>query len=83
MAAALRLMRLGKRGKPFYRIVVIDKKRKRNSKYIDKLGTYDPLSEQAEIQLDKQKFEYWVERGAVISEGLRRLLKKRKRVKMG
>ncbi len=76
MAVAIRLMRLGKRNRPFYRIVVIDKRRKRESKYVDKIGHYDPIKDPAEIVVDRDKLEYWLSRGAQISEGVRKLWRK-------
>lgn len=75
MAVALRLMRLGKRHRPFYRIIVTDKRNKRNGAYIENIGTYDPLVAPAMIEIDKARLDYWLERGALVSEGLRRLLK--------
>lgn len=80
MAATLRLMRLGRRGKPFYRIVVVDKRKKRTGAYIEKLGIYDPLTEPAEISYDKDRLEYWVSQGATISEGLQKIIAYKKRI---
>ena len=77
----LRLMRLGKRGQPFYRIVAVDKRKKRNGKYLENIGTYDPVDEPATISYNKDLFEKWIGQGAEISEGLRRLLKYEKKVK--
>ena len=75
MAVTLRLMRLGKRHKPFYRIVAIDKRKKRNSRYIDNIGFYNPIIEPSQIEINKERFTYWVGQGAVISEGLAKILK--------
>ncbi len=75
MAATLRLMRIGRKGRPFYRIIVVDKRKKRNGKYIESLGTYNPLIDPAEIKLNHERLAYWQEKGAQISEGLHRLLK--------
>ncbi len=79
MSIAIRLMRFGKKGRPFYRIVVMDKKRKRESKYIEKLGHYDPMTEPATIKINKERFNYWLSRGAEISEGIRKLWRKIKK----
>lgn len=73
MPATIRLMRLGKKGRPFYRIIVIDKRKKRNGKYIQVLGDYNPLTNPATINLDQEKFDDWIAKGAVVSEGLRKL----------
>ncbi len=75
MPAAIKLMRTGKKGMPSYRIVVIDKRKKRNSNYLDKIGNYNPLTRPAQINLDKVKLESWLKKGAFVSEGVRKLLK--------
>ena len=76
MAAAIKLMRTGKKGMPSYRIVVIDKRKKRSGNYLDKLGFYNPLTNPAQISLDQAKFDAWVNKGAQLSEGVKKLLKK-------
>lgn len=78
MAATLRLYRIGMRGKPAYRIVVVNKRYKSNGKYIEEIGKYDPIANPAVFMLTKERFDYWVSRGAIISEGLRKLLKNKK-----
>lgn len=75
MPATLRLMRVGRKGKPFYRVVVVDKRKKRNGRYIENLGTYNPLVDPAEIKLNQERLDYWKDKGAEISEGLHKLLK--------
>jgi len=74
MAVALRLFRLGKKGKPVYRIVAIDKRKKRNGSYIESVGFYDPMISPLSLKIDKKRFEYWKSKGAVISEGLQKLM---------
>lgn len=81
MPATLRLMRLGKKRQPHYRVIVIDKRKKRDTRYIENVGTYEPLSENGDLKLKKERFEYWVAQGALISEGLSKLLKNKKRIK--
>ena len=76
MAVAIKLMRTGKKGMPSYRIVAIDKRKKRSSNYLDKLGFYNPLTNPAQISLDQVKFDAWVNKGAQLSEGVKKLLKK-------
>ncbi len=78
MAATIRLMRFGKPKAPFYRIVVLDKRRKRDGSYIEKLGQYNPLVSPAEIILSKSRFDYWKQNGAELSEGMTKLLKRKK-----
>ncbi|MCA9372246.1 30S ribosomal protein S16 [Candidatus Woesebacteria bacterium] len=80
MAVTLRLMRFGKKHRPYYRIVALDKRKKRDGAYKEKVGSYDPMKEPAEVLIDKAKYEYWTSKGAIISEGLRRLLKNKKNV---
>jgi len=70
----IRLFRQGKKNQPFYRIVVTDKRRKRQGKYIEAIGFYNPLKEPAEIKIDHQKLKFWQERGANLSDGLKKLL---------
>ena len=75
MAATLRLYRIGKKGKPAYRIVVVNKRYKANGSYIEEVGKYDPMTEPALFKLKKDRFDFWLDKGAIISEGLRKLLK--------
>lgn len=76
MTVAIRLMRFGKKGQPQYRIVALDKRKKRDGSYLDKIGNYDPLSNPHKIDLNIAKYESWINKGAQPSDGLRRLLKK-------
>lgn len=71
----IRLMRIGARKRPFYRIVVVDERAKRNGEYVEQLGTYNPLTQPHEIILDKPKMESWLKKGAQKSDGLLRMLK--------
>lgn len=80
MAVTIRLMRFGKRKYPTYRIVAIDKRKKRDGSYIEKVGFYNPMTEPATLELNKEKFESWMQKGAQLSDGLRRLIKDKERV---
>lgn len=73
---AIRLMRLGAKKKPFYRIIVIDSERPRESKAKEIIGYYDPLKEPPEIKVDIEKANYWLERGAQASKTVQSLLNK-------
>lgn len=75
MAVALKLLRIGKKGKPFYRIVAVDHRKKPNTRYLDNVGTYNPLVEKDNIQLNEERLQYWVKNGAIASEGVAKLLK--------
>jgi small subunit ribosomal protein S16 len=72
-------MRLGAKKKPFYRIVVIDSRKPRESKTKDIIGYYDPLKEPPDIKIDLEKVNYWVEKGAQTSETVQSLLNKVKK----
>lgn len=71
-------MRIGKKGHPQYRIVVTDKRKKRNTRYIDQLGTYDPMTSPATLKLNADKFNDWLKKGATITDGIRKLHLQRK-----
>ena len=78
----MRLMRFGKKGYPTYRVVVLDKRKKRDGSYIENIGVYQPMNEPAKLELLKERFEYWSSRGAQISEGFAKLLKDKKKIVM-
>lgn len=71
-------MRFGKKGHPSYRIVALDKRKKRDGTYLEKVGEYDPIVQPARIEINKDRFDYWISKGAQISEGMRKLLKQKK-----
>jgi small subunit ribosomal protein S16 len=73
---AIRLMRLGAKKKPFYRIIVIDSRMPRESKAKEILGYYDPMKEPPEIKVDLERANYWLERGAQASNTVQSLLHK-------
>ncbi len=73
---AIRLMRLGAKKRPFYRIIVIDSERPRESKAKEIIGYYDPLKEPPEIKVDIEKANYWLERGAQASKTVQSLINK-------
>jgi small subunit ribosomal protein S16 len=75
---AIRLARIGKTKKPFYRVVVIDKRRPRNGRFVEIVGTYDPLKSPAEIKLDSERITYWLGRGAQPSDTVRSFLHNQK-----
>src|ERR671938_991860 len=72
---AIRLMRMGAKKRPSYRIVVKEKLSKRDGAYLENLGTYNPTREPAEISLNAERVNYWIERGAQPTETVRRLIK--------
>ncbi len=72
---AIRLMRMGAKKQPSYRIVVKEKLSKRDGAYIENLGTYNPTRNPAEINLKADRVQYWIERGAQPTETVRRIIK--------
>ena len=73
---AIRLMRMGAKKRPSYRIVVKEKLSKRDGAYIESIGTYNPIDKtNNEIRLDADRAQYWIERGAQPTETVRRLIK--------
>ena len=76
MSVSIRLTRLGGKKKPFYRIVVVDKRKKRDGDFLDRIGHYDPSREPAEIVIDQEKLQKWVGVGAQCSDTVSTLVKK-------
>ena len=75
---AIRLSRIGKKKRPFYRVVVTEKTRPRNGRFVEIVGTYDPLKKPAEIKLDGERIKYWLGRGAQPSDTVRSFLRNQK-----
>ncbi len=73
---AIRLRRGGAKKKPFYRIVVIDSRKKRDGRVLDIIGYYDPKPETPEYKIDKERYDSWVQKGANASEAVKSLIKK-------
>ncbi len=76
MAVRIRLTRLGRKKKPFYRIIVADSESKRDGKFLDILGTYDPLQDPVSIKIDNEKLQDWIGRGALPTTTVKSLIKK-------
>ena len=76
MAVKIRLTRIGDKRTPFYRVVVADSKSPRDGKYIDLLGTYNPLTNPAEIKIDNEKAQKWLKNGATPTETAKSILVK-------
>jgi len=76
MAVVIRLARHGAKKKPFYRIVVADGESPRDGKYLENVGTYDPLIDPAKVTLKTERIQYWMGQGAKPSDTVRSLLKK-------
>ncbi len=76
MAVKIRLRRIGAKKNPFYRVVVADSRSPRDGRFIEEIGTYDPMKDPAEIKIDSEKAKKWIENGAQPTETVRTLLKK-------
>ena len=72
----IRLQRVGAKKAPFYHIVVADSRVARNGKIIEKIGTYDPMTEPATVVLDKEKVAAWMKNGAQPTDTVRALINK-------
>lgn len=75
MAIKLRLTRMGSKKRPFYRIVAINSETRRDGRPLEYVGFYNPMVEPAEVKIDKEKVEKWLERGAEASNTVKSLLK--------
>jgi small subunit ribosomal protein S16 len=76
MAIRIRLTRGGRKKKPFYRIVAADSQARRDGRFLEILGTYDPLKDPAEVKLDVEKVKKWIERGGKPTDTVRSLMAK-------
>ena len=76
MAVKIRLTRMGDKKAPFYRVIVADSRSPRDGKFIDIIGTYNPLTNPAEIKIDAAKAEKWLNNGATPTETAKQLLVK-------
>jgi small subunit ribosomal protein S16 len=74
---SIRLTRRGAKKKPFYRIIVTETRSKRDGRFLENVGYYDPCRSPAEIKIDRDRVKYWMERGAQPSETVRSLIKRK------
>jgi small subunit ribosomal protein S16 len=72
----IRLRRMGAKKAPFYRIVVADSRSPRDGRFIEEIGTYNPLTDPAEIKIDAERAKAWIKNGAQPTDTVRGLLKK-------
>jgi len=77
LAVKLRLTRMGKKKQPFYRIIAIDSRARRDGKYVEKIGHYNPLTNPAEIVVDEEKTFRWLKNGAIPTDTVKSLLSKK------
>jgi small subunit ribosomal protein S16 len=76
MAVKIRLARGGRKKRPFYRIVVASSEAPRDGRFIERIGTYNPLPLVAEVQIDKERLQYWLEQGAKPTDTVLNLIRK-------
>jgi len=75
VAVKMRLRRMGAKKKPFYRIVIADERAPRDGKFIDQVGTYNPLANPSEIKFDEEKTREWLRKGVQPTDTVKKLLK--------
>lgn len=76
MAVKIRLKRIGTHKKPFYRVIVADSRSPRDGRFIEEIGTYDPVKKDAPVKVDEAKTLGWLKKGAVPTDTVRSLLSK-------
>lgn len=76
MSVKIRLKRMGMKKNPFYRVVVADVRSPRDGRFIEEIGTYDPMAEGENIKVDLERAKYWISNGAQPTETVRGLLTK-------
>lgn len=76
MATKIRLTRMGRKKRPFYRIVVADSRSKRDGAYIEAIGTYNPLPAEMELKIDEEKALKWLSVGAIPTDTAKSLMSK-------
>lgn len=76
MPVKIRLARHGAKKKPFYRIVAADSEFPRDGRFLEIIGTYDPLIDPAEVSLKQERVKYWIDQGAIPTTTVKNLLKK-------
>ena len=76
MAVRIRLARGGRKKRPFYRIVVASSEAPRDGRFIERIGTYNPLPDTAEVKIDSDRLQYWLQQGAKPTDTVRNLIQK-------
>jgi len=76
---AIRLMRMGAKKSPSYRVVVKEKLSKRDGDYVENVGFYNPTRDPAEVRLKMDRVNYWIERGAQPTDTVRQLIRQQSR----
>jgi small subunit ribosomal protein S16 len=74
---SIRLTRMGAKKKPFYRIIVTEKRSKRDGRFVESVGYYDPCRNPADVKINHERVSYWLERGAQPSDTVRSLINRK------
>ena len=78
MAVKIRLSRIGKTNRPYWRVVAVDSRKKRDGAYLENLGTYDPVKHKL-LQLHVDRIDAWVSKGAICTDVVKKLIKTAKK----
>ena len=76
MAVKLRLKRMGAKQRPFYRIVAADSRSPRDGRFLEVVGTYNPIAKPAEVKIDEEKAMHWLNEGAIPTETVKNIFSK-------
>ena len=76
MSVKIRLARHGAKKRPFYRIVIADNESPRDGKFLESVGTYDPVADPAKVSLNQERIKHWIGQGAIPTDTVKNLLKK-------
>ena len=76
MSVKIRLARHGSKKRPYYRIVVEDSESPRDGRFLENVGTYNPLVDPAEVSLKQERVKYWIDQGAIPTDTVKSLLKR-------
>lgn len=76
MSVKIRLARFGAKKRPIYRIVVADSESPRDGKFLETVGTYNPLLDPAGVSFKSERVKYWIDHGAILTDTVKNLLKK-------
>ncbi|HUV50693.1 MAG TPA: 30S ribosomal protein S16 [Anaerolineae bacterium] len=76
MSVKIRLARFGAKKRPIYRIVVADSKSPRDGKFLETVGTYNPLLDPVEVSFKGERVKYWIDHGAILTDTVKNLFKK-------
>ena len=79
MAVTIRLTRAGSKKVPFYRVVAADRRSPRDGRFIEQLGVYDPLRNPVEFRVDEQRLKHWLDNGALPSQTVGELMRRKAR----